>query len=62
MNSIGAEENENADLAIYYDAWKNDNDIDPIMSLIYEISMQIGTTYMLEHDIKKIFLKQQQLL
>lgn len=53
LNSIGAEENENADLAIYYDAWKNDNDIDPIMSLIYEISMQIGTTYMLEHDIKK---------
>ena len=38
-------------LAIYYDAWENDNDIDPIISLIYEISMQIGDKYMFESDI-----------
>ena len=45
-------EKENYDLAIYYDAWENDNDIDPIISLIYEISMQIGDKYMFEDDIK----------
>ena len=42
---------DDCNLAIYYDAWENDNDIDPIISLIYEISMQIGDKYMFESDI-----------
>ncbi|MEQ2944654.1 KAP family P-loop NTPase fold protein [Anaerostipes hadrus] len=53
LNSVCIDVNkkENYDLAIYYDAWENDNDIDPIISLIYEISMQIGDKYMFESDI-----------
>ena len=34
----GDEDNiENYDLAVYYDAWENDNDTDPVLSIIYEI-------------------------
>lgn len=36
---------ENFNMAIYYDAWENDNDSDPIISLVYEIIKQLGTTY-----------------
>lgn len=36
---------EKFDLAIYYDAWENDNDTDPIISLVYEITKQLGITY-----------------
>lgn len=28
--------------AVYYDAWKNDNDNEPILSLIYEIASQLS--------------------
>jgi len=31
------EENENYSIAVYYDAWENDNDTEPVLSLIYEI-------------------------
>lgn len=44
------EDNDNYDLAIYYDAWENDNDTEPIMSLIYEISKQLGTLYVFDED------------
>lgn len=30
---------------VYYDAWENDNDDDPIISLIYEIMKSTGTEY-----------------
>lgn len=26
------------EVSVYYDAWSNDNDIDPMLSLVYEIS------------------------
>ncbi len=42
------EEHENFDLAIYYDAWKNDNDTDPVMSIVYEITKQLNLTYTFE--------------
>lgn len=33
--------------AIYYDAWKNDNDSEPIYSLIYEITRQLNVDFSL---------------
>lgn len=32
-------------VCVYYDAWKYDNDDDPILSLIYEIARELGTNY-----------------
>lgn len=32
-------------LAVYYDAWINDNDDDPVYSMIYEISKQLNIRY-----------------
>ena len=32
-------------MAVYYDAWENDNDIDPILSIVYEIVKQLGINY-----------------
>ena len=42
--NIGSE-TENCDIAVYYDAWKNDNDTEPIISLIYEIAKEVDLTY-----------------
>ena len=36
---------ENYDVAVYYDAWENDNDTDPVFSLVYEIIKQLGINY-----------------
>ena len=36
------EENENYSIAVYYDAWENDNDTEPVLSLIYEITKQLS--------------------
>ena len=36
---------ESFDVAVYYDAWENDNDIDPILSIVYEIVKQLGINY-----------------
>ena len=36
---------ENYDVAVYYDAWENDNDTDPVLSLVYEIIKQLGINY-----------------
>ena len=44
-----SEEDTNCDLAVYYDAWENDNDTDPILSLIYEITKQLS----IEYDFKE---------
>ena len=33
---------ENYDVAVYYDAWENDNGTDPVLSLVYEIIKQLG--------------------
>lgn len=41
---------ENYEVAVYYDAWENDNDADPILSLIYEIIKQLGINYSFEDD------------
>lgn len=32
-------------VSVYYDAWSNDNDIDPILSLLYEILQTVNTDY-----------------
>ena len=32
---------DNKFLAVYYDAWKNDTEEDPVLSLIYEIIQQL---------------------
>ena len=45
------ENNENHNMAIYYDAWKNDNDTEPILSLIYEMAKQLSVEFSLS-DIK----------
>lgn len=39
------EDDTNYDLAIYYDAWENDNDTEPVLSIIYEITKQLGLSY-----------------
>ena len=36
---------DDCNLAIYYDAWENDNDTDPVLSLVYEIIKQLGINY-----------------
>ena len=36
---------ENYNVAVYYDAWDNDNDTDPVLSLVYEIIKQLGINY-----------------
>lgn len=41
---------ENYDVAIYYDAWENDNDTDPVLSLVYEIIKQLGMEYVFENS------------
>ena len=38
---------ENYDVAVYYDAWENDNGTDPVLSLVYEIIKQLGINYAL---------------
>lgn len=36
---------ENYNVAVYYDAWENDNDTDPVLSLVYEMIKQLGINY-----------------
>ena len=52
--SFNEKDDENCDLAIYYDAWENDNDMDPILSIVYEITKQLGLSYPLK-DQGKVF-------
>ena len=55
--SFGKGENEgqkNYDLAIYYDAWENDNDADSVLSLVYEITRQLSVEYpFVENSVKR---------
>lgn len=49
------ENKENDSIAIYYDAWKNDNDTDPMFSLIYEIIKQLNIDFSLSSmDVIKL--------
>ena len=41
------EENANYSIAVYYDAWENDNDTEPVLSLIYEITKQLSVDFSL---------------
>lgn len=41
------EGNENYSIAVYYDAWENDNDTEPVLSLIYEITKQLSVDFSL---------------
>ena len=41
------EEPTNADKAVYYDAWANDSDDEPILSLVYEITRQLSVDFAL---------------
>ena len=34
-------------ISVYYDAWENDNDTEPILSLIYEITKQLSVDFSL---------------
>lgn len=45
---------ENYDVAVYYDAWENDNDTDAVLSLVYEIIKQLGINYAFD-DNSNIF-------
>lgn len=48
------QEKENYDIAVYYDAWENDSDTDPILSLIYEITKQLSIDFsLLERSVIK---------
>lgn len=40
--------------SVYYDAWKNDNDIDPIISILYEITKQLNLEFDFESSEDKI--------
>lgn len=42
-------------VSVYYDAWLNDNDNDPILSLVYDILRNVNTNYSFKEDVK--FLK-----
>jgi hypothetical protein len=35
------------EMALYYDAWENDNDTEPVLSLIYEITKQLSVDFSL---------------
>jgi len=45
-------------ISVYYDAWKNDNDVDPILSLIYEIKDELKISGKLSTglDLENFFL------
>ena len=44
-NALAIKDYPNDTFAIYYDAWKNDNDTDPIFSLICEITKQVDEDF-----------------
>lgn len=52
------EDNYKPQVSVYYDAWENDNDQDPILSLVYSIISDIDDGYKLDENdgiIKKTF-------
>lgn len=46
-------ENENFSIAVYYDAWENDNETDPVVSILYEIAKQMSIEFSLSN--KNVF-------
>ena len=49
------QDSDNCSIAVYYDAWENDNDTEPILSLIYEITKQLCVDFSLsDKSIVKI--------
>lgn len=47
---IGIDENEGLIVPIYYDAWKYDNEYDPILSIVYEIITTLDNEYEFEKE------------
>ncbi len=45
--SITNREDDDSSIAVYYDAWENDDDTDPVFSLIYEITKQLSVDFSL---------------
>lgn len=45
---LGRTETPKPQISIYYDAWENDNDDDPLLSIIYTILSQVNTDYRLK--------------
>ncbi len=41
-------------VSVYYDAWENDNDDDPLLSIIYEILKSVDTDYSFKSDISLV--------
>lgn len=37
-------------VCVYYDAWTNDGDEDPVLSLVYEIINDVESDYSLSRD------------
>ena len=50
-NALTIKDYPNDTFAIYYDAWKNDNDTDPIFSLICEITKQVDEDFSIKKFI-----------
>lgn len=50
----GDERDEDCSLAVYYDAWEHDNDKDPIVSIVYEITKQLSIKYAFDETEKAI--------
>ena len=48
--SDNKEEFESSIISVYYDAWVNDNDTEPIFSLIYEITKQISIDFSISEN------------
>ena len=42
-------------VCVYYDAWRNDNDVDPILSIVYSIVSEIECDFNFSSDKNKIF-------
>ena len=53
----GAEPNFKPQVTIYYDAWENDNDTDPILSLVYSIVREFGEQVSLDLETKASFFQ-----
>ena len=53
---INDEKKDNYDLTVYYDAWENDSDTNPVLSIIYQICKELGVEYSLSQkkEIVKI--------
>ena len=43
-------------VCVYYDAWKNDNDDDPVLSLVYTILQDVGNKFYFDKNVPFIKL------